>query len=75
MVGGRHDPPGVLVVVHVPSPGEGLVGDADAVLLRHGGQLVQLLAGQVVVVDGELRDAGADQQHGRAEQAGQLELA
>ena len=75
MAGGLDDPPGVLVVVHVPAPRQGFVGDADAVLLGDGGQLVQLLAGQAVVVDGQLRDAGADEQQGCAEQAGQLELA
>ena len=38
------------------------------------GQPVQLIGRTRVIVDGRLRDIGADQHHGRAERGHQLEL-
>ena len=49
VVGHPHDPPGVQVVVHVPAPGEGLVGDPDAVIGRPLGERAQVGGGELVV--------------------------
>ena len=70
----RDDPPGVVVLVDVAAPGERLVGDAQAALVRSLGQRVQLLGGQVVVVDRLGRDVGADEQGVGAELLHDVEL-
>ena len=51
VVGAAYGFPGLGDPVDVPSPGQRLVGDRDAVLGREGAELVQLLRGQVEVVD------------------------
>ncbi|CAM5243520.1 hypothetical protein SALBM311S_11262 [Streptomyces alboniger] len=56
------------------SPGQRLVGDPDAEVLCQVGQFAQLPGGERVVVHGERRDAGTDQDGVGAEAAHQLEL-
>lgn len=74
-VAGRlDDAPGVVVGADVPPPGERLIGDADAEVLRQVGQFAQLPGGESVVADRERGDAGADQDGVRAEPVHQLEL-
>jgi hypothetical protein len=51
VVGCPHDPPRVVVVVHVAAPGERLVRDPQPAIGGALGQRAQLLGGQVVVVD------------------------
>jgi len=75
VVSRRDDPPRVEVVADVPAPGQRLVGDADAVAGRQGGELVQLRGGERVVIDGRRRHVGADQQQVGAERSHELELA
>ena len=69
-----HEAVGVLVVVDVLAPGEGLVGDLDAVLageVREGGEL---RGAEVVVVDGGGGDVGADQDGVHAQPGHEPEL-
>ena len=63
MVGGFDDPPRVVVLVDVAAPGERLVGDPPAAVGGAGGERVQLLGGEVVVVDRLGRDVRAHE-HG-----------
>ena len=51
VVGGRDDPPGVVVLVDVAAPGERLVGDPQPAVGGAGGERAQLLGGERVVVD------------------------
>ena len=67
MVAGLDDPPGVVVVAHVATPGERLVGDPDTARGGALGELAQLRRGQRVVVDRVLADVGADQHEVGAE--------
>jgi hypothetical protein len=52
MIGRGDDPPGVVVLAHVPAPGERLVGDAQAPRGGALGQCVQLLGREIVIGDG-----------------------
>ena len=74
VVGALDDPPRVLVVVDVATPGERLVGDPQAVGGGALGQLAQLGGGQRVVVDRVRRDVRAHQQQLGAELLHQREL-
>ena len=65
VVGPLHRLPGLADALHVPAPGQRLVGDPDAVLGRQLAETVQLLGGQVEVVDGVGRGVGARQHHAR----------
>ncbi len=74
VVGAAHDPPRVVERVDEPAPGECLVGDPQAPLGGAGGQQVQLLGGEVVVVHGVRRDRRAHQHRVGAELLHHVEL-
>jgi hypothetical protein len=63
VTGGLDDPPRVVVFADVAAPGKRLVRDLQAALAGAGRERVELLGGQVIVVDGVGRDVRADQ-HG-----------
>ncbi len=74
MVRPAHRLPGALVGVHVPAPGQRLVGDPQAAGGGARGERVQLLGEQVDVRDGVGRHRGADQHRVGAERLHHLEL-
>ena len=61
------DPPGVVVVAHVATPGQRLVRDPDAVLGGVLGKRAELGGGKAVVVDRGLGHVRADEHEVRAE--------
>jgi hypothetical protein len=50
VAGQLNDAPGVQILVHVPAPGQCLVGDPDAVAGRELGEGMKVSGGQVVIV-------------------------
>ena len=74
VVGGLDDPPRVVVLADVPAPGQRLVGDLQAALVGAVGERVQLLGGELVVVDRVRRDVRADQDRVHAELLHHVEL-
>src|SRR6476620_6370635 len=75
VVGRPYDLPRAAVVPDVGRPGQGLERDPYAALVRQLGDPVQLLRGQVVVVDGVALAARADQDQVGAQLAHDVELA
>ena len=74
VIGALHDAPAVVVLRDVAPPRERLVGDPQAAIRRAGRELVQLLGGEVVVVDGLLADVRAHEHRGGAERLHHVEL-
>ena len=74
VIGGGDDPPGVVVLAHVPAPGERLVRDLQAARVGALGELVQVRGGERVVVDRVRRDVRAHEHGRRAERLHHVEL-
>ena len=74
VVGTSYDVPGVADAVQVPAPGERLEGDRDAVPGRELADPVQLLGGEVAVVEGVGADVRAGEERRHPELAHHLEL-
>ena len=75
VVGEVHDALGAFEIVDVFAPGEGLVGDLNAVVGGHLAQLLQLRGRDLVVVDGGGAHVAADQDRVDAEPVHEGELA
>ena len=75
VVGHPHDLPRAAVVPDVGRPGQGLERDPHAALVRQLGGLVQLLRGQLVVVDGVGLAARADEDQVGTQLGHDVELA
>ena len=75
-MGGLLDqPPGVAEGVDARPPGERLVAYPQPPFCRALGRLTKLRGHALVIIDGALRDIGANQEKGRAELLHQIEFA